>query len=242
MMKLSVVMPVYNETAFLEESVNRVLASEFVGQLVIVDDGSKDGSSAIAEQMGRLDARVDVYRHTVNRGKGAALRTGFRNVTHEVVLIQDADLEYDPGDYHKLLTPIESNRADVVYGSRYINGHRQVSQPFVYRAANSWITALSNVATGLTLTDVETCYKCFRRSVIEEMELAENRFGIEVEITAKVAAMGCRIAEVPVSYTGRTRSEGKKIGLKDGLEAFLCIVRYRKRSRPHKKRVLVLGD
>lgn len=229
-MKLSVVMPVYNEAASVAQSMNRVLANELVGQLIVVDDGSEDRSFEIVQQMARKDPRITTCRHTTNRGKGAALRTGLRKVAHAVVVIQDADLEYDPQDYPKLLVPIANNSADVVYGSRYINRDSPASQPYIYRAANFWITYLSNLATGLALTDVETCYKCFRLRVIEEMVLTENRFGIEVELTAQTAAMGYRIEEVPISYIGRTRSQGKKIGLKDGLEAFFCIVRHWKRS------------
>jgi glycosyltransferase involved in cell wall biosynthesis len=241
-MKLSVVMPVYNEALSVAQSINCVLANEWVGQLIVVDDGSEDKSLETVQQMARSDARITICRHTANRGKGAALRTGFNHLTHEAVLIQDADLEYDPKDYYKLLFPIANNRADVVYGSRYLNRDAPASQPFIYRTANLWITYLSNLATGLALTDVETGYKCFRRRVIEEMVLTENRFGIEIELTAQAAAMGYHIEEVPISYTGRTKSQGKKIGLKDGLEAFFCIVRHWKRSIRNKKRIPLLSD
>ncbi len=236
-MKLSVVMPVYNEALSVAKSMNRVLANELVGQLIVVDDGSADRSFEIVQHMARSDVRITICRHTTNRGKGAALRTGFKNVTYEAVVIQDADLEYDPKDYHKLLFPIADNSADVVYGSRYLNRDAPASQSFVYRTVNVWLTYLSNLATGLALTDVETCYKCFRRRVIEEMVLTENRFGIEIELTAQAAAMGYHIEEVPVSYTGRTKSQGKKIGLKDGLEALFCIVRHWKRTVRSKKRL-----
>ncbi len=229
-MKLSVVMPVYNEASSVAQSMHRVLANELVGQVIVVDDGSEDGSLEIVQQMARTDPRITICRHPANRGKGAAVRTGFKKVTQDAVLIQDADLEYDPNDYAKLLFPIANHGADVVYGSRYINRDAPAAQPFVYRTANLLITRLSNFATGLALTDVETCYKCFRRGVIEEMVLTENRFGIEIELTTQAAARGCHPVEVPVSYRGRTRSQGKKIGLKDGLEAIFCIARHWKRS------------
>jgi glycosyltransferase involved in cell wall biosynthesis len=236
-MKLSVVMPVYNEAFTVAQSITRVMANELVGQLIVVDDGSEDRSLEIVQQMARLDARITICRHPVNRGKGAALRTGFNNVTREAVVIQDADLEYDPKDYDSLLFPIANNSADVVYGSRYINRDAAASQSFAYRVANFGITYLSNLATGLALTDVETCYKCFRREIIEAMVLTENRFGIEIELTAQVAAMGYYVEEVPISYTGRTKPQGKKIGLKDGLEALFCIVRHWKRTVRTKKRL-----
>lgn len=225
-MKLSVVMPVYNEAASIAEIVRRVLASPLVAELVVVDDASTDGCGAIIDGIAAADARVRVRRHARNRGKGAAVRTGLADLSGDAVVIQDADLEYDPADFEKLLEPIAAGRAEVVFGSRYFGRRRHPNQRAIYYLANRCITFASNRFTGLALTDVESCYKCLRRDVLERLSLAEERFGLEVELTAKVAALGCRILEVPVDYSPRSRAEGKTIGLGDGLEALVCIIRY----------------
>jgi glycosyltransferase involved in cell wall biosynthesis len=223
-MKLSVVIPVYNEIATLEEILRRVTASPVEKEIILVDDFSTDGSR---ERLRRIEeARfVHVLYHEANRGKGAALRTGFAAATGDAVIVQDADLEYDPGEYPRLVRPIAEGRADVVYGSRFA-GRGPLGYLANY-AANRTLTLLSNMMTGLHLTDMETCYKVFRREVIQSVRIEENRFGFEPEITAKIAAMGCRVRELPISYRSRGHEEGKKIGWKDGLRAIWCIAKYR---------------
>ncbi len=227
-MKLSIVIPVYNEAATISEIVALVRSVD-VGmekEILLVDDCSRDGTREVLEKMGRENADLKVLFHEVNRGKGAALRTGFAAATGDVVLIQDADLEYDPHEYSRLLQPIVDGHADVVYGSRFLGGgaHRVV---FYWHYLGNWLlTTLSNMTTNLNLTDMEVCYKVFKREVIQNIPLKENRFGFEVEVTAKIARRKLKIYEVPISYYGRDYSEGKKIGWKDGFSALRCIVKY----------------
>jgi glycosyltransferase involved in cell wall biosynthesis len=221
---LSVVMPCYNELATVEEAVKRVLESPWVRELIIVDDGSTDGTSAVLDAM--TDDRVRVLHQARNRGKGAALSRGFREATGEFVIIQDADLEYDPRDYEQLLGPLVDGRADVVFGSRFISDRPHAVLYFWHSVGNRFLTLVSNIFTNLNLTDMETCYKAFRREVLEGMTIEESRFGVEPEITAKVARGGWRLYEVGISYAGRTYDEGKKIGWRDGFRALWAIVRY----------------
>jgi len=222
-MKLSVVMPVYDEAKTVEAILGRVLRTPDLFEIVVVDDASTDGTAAA---LGRVsDPRVRVVRHPKNRGKGAALRTAFAEVTGEVVVIQDADLEYDPGDYPKLLKPIEAGLADVVYGSRFTGETHRVLF-FWHYVGNRFLTTLSNMFTNLNLTDMETCFKAFRAEVLKGLNLRSERFGIEPEITAKIARKGWRIYETSISYHGRNYAEGKKITWRDGLAAVVAIVRY----------------
>ena len=224
--KLSVVMPVYNEQATVDLIVRRVLAVDLDIELVIVDDGSSDGTRAVLYELEAEFDNVRVFSHETNRGKGAALRTGFANVTGDLVIVQDADLEYDPADYMRLVEPVASGEADVVYGSRYLDGDRQDGS-FFHRLGNRLLTGASNLFTGQRLSDMETCYKVFRRDVLSDMTLRQNRFGFEPEVTAKLARRGLKIQEVPIHYNSRDYSEGKKIGWRDALSALYCIVRYR---------------
>ncbi len=224
---LTVVIPVYNERRTLADVVQRVRATGIPTQIVIVDDASTDGSRELIESW-RADADVEVLRHAENMGKGAALRTGFRRARGDVVIIQDADLEYDPMDYWGLLAPIICAQADVVFGSR-LNGSRQRVLYFWHYVGNRLLTLLSNARTNLNLSDMETGYKAVRREVLEDIlpRLRENRFGIEPELTAKLARLpGIRIFEIPISYNGRTYAEGKKISWRDGLWALWCILKY----------------
>ena len=224
--KLSVVIPCYNEERWIRELVRRVRAVPIPKEIIIVDDYSTDGTRAILRELDGGDVRV-VYQDK-NRGKGAALRTGFAQATGDVVLVQDADLEYDPAEYPRLIQPIIENRADVVYGSRFIGESHRVLY-YWHSIANKALTLLSNMFTNLNLTDMETCYKVFRREVLQDIKLKSNRFGFEPEITAKIARKrkpAWRVYEVPISYSGRTYEEGKKIGLKDAFTAFYCILRY----------------
>jgi glycosyltransferase involved in cell wall biosynthesis len=225
-MKLSVVIPCYNEVSTIERILQAVRASPWPDkEIIVVDDGSKDGTrERLAGETGTLADRVIL--HEVNRGKGAALRTGIQAATGDLVIVQDADLEYDPQEYPRLVAPIVEGRADVVYGSRFIGAAPHRVLYFWHRVGNGLLTLVSNMFTNLNLTDMETCYKVFRRSVIQSIAIEEERFGFEPEITAKVAKLGCRIYEVGISYYGRTYAEGKKIGYKDGLRAIWCIVKY----------------
>jgi glycosyltransferase involved in cell wall biosynthesis len=221
---LSVVVPCYNEHATVLALLDGVLASPWVHEVVVVDDGSTDGTR---ELLAKVDEpRVRVVLHDVNAGKGAALRTGFAHATADYVIVQDADLEYDPAEYGVVVEPLESGRADVVYGSRFLSGRPHRVLYFWHSAGNKLLTLASNMFTDLNLTDMETCYKAFRREVIQSVTIEEDRFGFEPEITAKVARMGVRIYEVGISYSGRTYDEGKKIGWRDGMRAFVCIVKY----------------
>ncbi|MBI3987236.1 MAG: glycosyltransferase family 2 protein [Lentisphaerae bacterium] len=229
MNKLSVVIPVYNEVKTLEAIVRLVDGVE-VGapkELVLVDDGSTDGTRDVIQTIGRAHPEWKTVLHEVNQGKGAAMRSGFRVATGDVVLVQDADLEYDPRQYPVLLEPILSGRADVVFGSRFLGGGPHRVHFFWHYVANRLLTTLSNMMTNVNLTDMEVCYKVFKKEVLDGIRLRENRFGFEVEITAKVARGRWRIYEVPVSYYGRDYAEGKKITWKDGLWALWCILRYR---------------
>ncbi|HLE71542.1 MAG TPA: glycosyltransferase family 2 protein [Vicinamibacteria bacterium] len=226
MPEISVVIPCYNEVSTIEAILDAVRASEIRDkEILIVDDASTDGTR---EKLLSLpaEAGLRVIFHERNRGKGAALATGFRAATGDVVIVQDADLEYDPKEYPKLLAPIRAGKADVVYGSRFAGGESHRVLYFWHYAANKLLTLVSNMFTNLNLTDMETCYKAFRRDVIQKIDFREERFGFEPEVTAKVARMGCRIYEVGISYSGRTYAEGKKIGWRDGLRALWCIVRY----------------
>jgi glycosyltransferase involved in cell wall biosynthesis len=227
MKTLSVVMPVYNEARTIRDIVARVLAIDVSKELIIVDDCSTDGTRDIVAELAEHEDIVVVLQDR-NRGKGAALRRGFEEATGRIVLVQDADLEYDPAEYPKLLRPILEGRADVVYGSRFCGGESQRVLRFWHSLGNRVLTLLSNAFTNLNLTDVETCYKVFRRELILGLTLEENRFGFDPEVTAKIAGIkGCRIYEVGVSYDGRTYEEGKKIGLRDGFRALWCIWKYR---------------
>lgn len=221
---LSVVVPCFNEEATIATLVDQVLASPWVAEVVVVDDGSSDRSRDILTTL--TDPRVTVVLHEQNRGKGAALRTGFSRATADFVVVQDADLEYDPSEYGVLLEPLLDDRADVVFGSRFLSGRPHRVLYFWHSMGNRFLTLLSNMFTDLNLTDMETCYKCFRRSVIQSIDIEEDRFGFEPEITAKLARGKYRIYEVGISYSGRTYAEGKKIGWRDGVRAIYCIVRY----------------
>ena len=225
-MGLSVVIPVYNEVSTIETVVKRVRAVPIEKELIIVDDGSTDGTLEKLDAVERLDD-VCVVRHERNQGKGAALRDGFGLATQDIVVVQDADLEYDPQDYHQLIQPILDGKADVVYGSRFIGGRSHRVLYFWHSMGNRFLTLLSNMLTNLNLTDMETCYKVFRREVLQQIEVEEDRFGFEPEITAKVVRIpGVRVYEVGISYAGRTYQEGKKIGWRDGLQAVWCIIKY----------------
>ncbi len=223
---LSVVMPVFNEAATVADVVQTVLAQRPVQQLVIVDDASRDGTWEKLQPLAAGDLRIKLVRHEVNQGKGAALRTGISIATSPIVIIQDADLEYDPSEYHRLLVPILSGKADVVFGSRFTGSDAHRVLYFWHSVGNKMLTTLSNMATGVNLTDMETCYKTFRRETIQKIKIEEDRFGFEPEITAKVARLKVRIYEVAVSYYGRTYAEGKKIGWRDGFRAVWCIGKY----------------
>jgi Glycosyltransferases involved in cell wall biogenesis len=221
---LSVVIPVYNEVDTIREIHARVRAVDIDKEIVLVDDGSTDGTREILR--GMSDDTTKVVLHERNMGKGAALRTGFRNVTGDIVIIQDADLEYDPSQYPKLLQPILEGKADVVYGSRFVSADYRRVLYFWHMLGNRFLTLLSNMFTNLNLTDMESGYKVFRWEVLEKITIEENRFGFEPEITAKIAKLNVRIYETGISYSGRTYKEGKKIGWKDGFSAIRCILKY----------------
>ncbi|MGI8776770.1 MAG: glycosyltransferase [Acidimicrobiales bacterium] len=221
---LSVVMPCYNEAASVERVIHRVLASPYTAELIVVDDGSTDGSREILTRLD--DPQVRLVFQPVNAGKGAALRAGFAQARFPYVIVQDADDEYDPADYAQIMAPLLDGRADVVFGSRFNAVHAHRVLYFWHSVGNRLLTTISNMFTNLNLTDMETCYKAFRLEVIEALEIEEDRFGFEPEITAKVAGAGWRVYEVSIGYAGRTYAEGKKIGWRDGVHALTCIVRY----------------
>ncbi len=223
---LGVVMPVYNEARTLHLIVEKVLARPEVGELVMVDDCSSDGTWQTMQELAGTDNRIRIFAHEVNRGKGAALRTGFQHVASDIIIIQDADLEYDPEEYPKLLNPILSGRADVVFGSRFLGSGMHRVLYYWHFIGNQFLTHLSNMLTNLNLTDMETCYKVFRREILRKITVEEDRFGFEPEITAKVARLRVPLYEVSISYYGRTYEEGKKIGWKDGVRAIWCILKY----------------
>ena len=223
---LSVVVPAYNEEATLLASVGRVLESPWTAEVVIVNDGSADATLELARSI--TDPRVKVFDQPHNMGKGAALRRGFSEVSSEYVVVQDADLEYDPAEFGVLLEALVDGRADVVYGSRFLTGGPHRVLYYWHSVGNNFLTTLSNMFTNLNLTDMETCYKVFRREIIQGITIEEDRFGFEPEITAKVARGRWRIYEVGISYSGRTYDEGKKIGWKDGVRALVCILKYSK--------------
>ncbi len=222
-MLLSVIIPVYNEQDTVQEIMHRVQSEPTEKEIIIVNDASTDGTAEVLERI--RDGNVTVVHHEKNQGKGAAIRTAIQHIQGDVVIIQDADLEYDPSEYKRLLHPILENKADVVFGSRFIGQERRVLM-FHHYVANRLLTLISNICTNLNLTDMETCYKAFRSDVIRKVNLRSNRFGFEPEITAKVAKMHCRVYEVPISYHGRDYGEGKKINWKDGVAAFWWIIRF----------------
>jgi len=241
--KITVVIPVFNEAASIAEILLRVQAEHLDKEIVLVDDGSTDGTREFLEELaegaesglgtkalpgGKGNLRIDnlrIFLQEKNRGKGAALRRGFQEARGDIVIIQDADLEYDPADYPKLIAPIESGRAEVVYGSRFLGGPHRVLL-FWHYVGNKFLTTLSGMVTNLNLSDVWTCYKAFKREVLQNLDLQEDRFGFEQEVTIKIAQRGWRIYETPISYYGRSYAEGKKITWKDGVRALWCIVRY----------------
>jgi len=225
-MKLSVVMPVYNERATLEQVVRRVLAVPLDIELLCVDDGSTDGSREILANLQRNYPQIQVFLQPHNTGKGAALRRGIQEARGEYVIIQDADLEYDPREYSQLLGPLEAGQADVVYGSRFLGGGPHRVLYFWHSVGNWFLTLLSNMLTNLNLSDMETCYKVFRREVIQSIRIEEDRFGFEPEVTVKIAKRKLRVYEVGISYWGRTYAEGKKVGWKDGFRALWCLAKY----------------
>lgn len=225
-MKLTLVIPCYNEIGTIESIVDAVRASPYPDkEIIVVDDCSSDGTREVLRE--RVAAKVDqILYHKINQGKGAALRTGFKSATGDILIVQDADLEYNPNEYLALVQPILDGKADVVFGSRFAGGQPHPVVHFWHRIGNGLLTLMSNMLTNLNLTDMETCYKAFRREIIQGIEIEENRFGFEPEITAKVAKTGCRIYEVGISYDGRTYIEGKKIGWRDGLRTLACIFKY----------------
>ena len=225
-MKLSVVIPVFNEAGTIEEILRRIRSVPLEKEMIVIDDYSTDGTVDLLKKIEKTQDDVKVYYHDCNRGKGAALRTGFAGVTGDVVIIQDADLEYNPREYPNLLEPILDGRADVVYGSRFLGGPHRVLF-FWHYIGNKFLTLLSNAMTNLNLTDMETCYKAFRKEVLNGLSVKSDRFGFEPEFTMKIARKRCRIYEVPISYSGRTYDQGKKINWKDGIAAIYTILRYR---------------
>jgi len=229
-MKISIIIPVYNEESTICDIIKKSINADKLNinfEIIVVNDFSTDKTEKIANDLSSKDIRIKVYSHTKNKGKGSSLRTGFSKATGDILLIQDADLEYDPYEYPKLLSPIVSGRADVVYGSRFRSDRESRVLYFWHRIANGGLTLLSNMFTNLNLTDMETGYKVFKKEILSEISLTENRFGIEPEITAKIAKIpNIKIYEVGISYFGRTYDEGKKIGLKDAFRAFFVIIKY----------------
>ena len=225
-MKVSVIIPVYNEKSTISEIIDRVRAVDLEKEIIVVDDGSTDGTSQQLAEIARRFEDVKILSHKKNRGKGAALRTGFAEASGEIIIVQDADLEYDPRDYEALLVPILDGRADVVYGSRFLGGPHRVLF-FWHYVGNKFLTLLSDAFSNLNITDMETCYKMFKKEVLDDIQLRSNRFGFEPEFTMKIAKKGFRVYEVPISYSGRTYEEGKKIGWRDGLSAMFAIVWFR---------------
>ena len=228
---LSVVVPAYNEAKTIASVLERVLAQPSVMEVIVVDDCSSDGTWELLQTLAASNPKIRATRHLHNEGKGAALRTGISLATAPYVIIQDADLEYDPSEYPILLQPLIENRADVVFGSRFMGSQAHRVLYFWHSVGNTALTLLSNMFTNLNLTDMETCYKVFKREIIQSIRIEENRFGFEPEITAKVARLGVRIFEIGISYYGRTYAEGKKIGWKDGVRAIYCILKYTLRNR-----------
>jgi glycosyltransferase involved in cell wall biosynthesis len=224
--KLSVVMPVYNERGTLREVVQRVLAVPVELELICVDDGSSDGSGELLGELQRQFPQIRVLLQPQNMGKGAALRRGIQEAVGEYVIVQDADLEYDPAEYPVLLGPLEQGKADVVFGSRFLGGGPHRVLYFWHSVGNRLLTLMSNVFTDMNLSDMETCYKVFRREILQSIPIEEDRFGFEPEITVKIAKRRLRVYEVGISYWGRTYEEGKKIGWKDGVRAIYCLVKY----------------
>ena len=226
LVKISVIIPVYNEEETISEIIARVRAVDLEKEIIVVDDGSTDGTS---QQLAEIDSQfedVTVLSHQENRGKGAALRTGFAAASNEIIIVQDADLEYDPREYETLLVPILDGRAEVVYGSRFLGGPHRVLF-FWHYMGNKFLTLLCDALSNLNLTDMETCYKVFKKEVLDAIQLKSNRFGFEPEFTMKIAKKGFRVYEVPISYSGRTYEEGKKIGWRDGLSAIFAILWFR---------------
>ncbi|HRW64197.1 MAG TPA: glycosyltransferase family 2 protein [Candidatus Competibacter sp.] len=225
-MKLTVIVPCYNEKESIQSIINAIIKSPYPSkEIIVIDDCSTDGTRDVLHS--DISPLVDrIIYHEKNQGKGAALRTGFKAATGDIIIVQDADLEYDPQEYPRLVEPILDDKADVVFGSRFMGGHPHRVLYFWHRVGNGFLTLLSNMLTNLNLTDMETCYKVFRKEIIQSIEIKENRFGFEPEITAKIAKKHCRIYEIGISYYGRTYEEGKKIGWKDGFRAIYCIFRY----------------
>ncbi|MBI5056315.1 MAG: glycosyltransferase family 2 protein [Nitrospirae bacterium] len=227
-MKVSIVVPCFNEVGTIGTIIKKIKDVNFdlEQEVIVVDDFSTDGTRKYLKSMCEDDNSIRIVYHSQNMGKGAALRTGFKAASGDIIIIQDADLEYDPNDYQKLLKPILEGKADVVYGSRFIGGESHRVLFFWHSLGNKFLTFLSNMFTNLNLTDMEVCYKVFRREILDMIELQENRFGFEPEITAKISRLKCRIYEVGISYSGRTYSEGKKINWKDGIRAVYVILKY----------------
>ena len=226
-MKISVLVPCYNEINTIDEILFRINnASEKIEEIIIVDDCSNDGTTEKLEKINKDNSNIKVFYHNLNQGKGAALRTGLKEIKGDLVIIQDADLEYDPNEYTKLIKPIAEGKADVVYGSRFAGNSERRVMYFWTTLANKYLTVFSNIFTNLNLTDMETCYKVFKKNIINQITIEENRFGFEPEITAKISKLNCVIYEVGISYHGRTYNEGKKIGFRDGVRAIYAIIKY----------------